>query len=83
MLGLPALTLTGTVRDMKQERPPSTPFRRRIDRQGPDKTREREASDWAQDHRGKPAYKTAPSAGRAVSRLVKPLADRFGSLKFR
>lgn len=39
----------------------------------------REAVDWAQEHRGKPARGFTPSAGRAAARIAKPLAKQFGT----
>ncbi len=50
------------------------PARRRVDRSVPT----RQAWDWANAHRGKPPRSTPPSAGRAASRLIKPLAAKFG-----
>lgn len=68
--------------DMVYKRPTSTLHRRRIPRdrseEGASTAHDRDSLAWAEAHRGKPAYKTAPSAGRAVARVVKPLSDQFG-----
>ncbi|WP_169336729.1 DciA family protein [Woodsholea maritima] len=63
---------------MVYQRPTSTLHRRRISKTGQDGAHDRDSLAWAEAHRGKPAYKTAPSAGRAVARVVKPLSDQFG-----
>ncbi|HHI89069.1 MAG TPA: DUF721 domain-containing protein [Hellea balneolensis] len=35
-------------------------------------------SRYLQDHRGRPQYRPAPQAGRAVARVLKPLRKKFG-----
>lgn len=63
---------------MTRKTRPSSPegmaSRRRVDRS----LSAREAWDWAGTHRGRPQIAPPPSAGRAASRLIKPLASRFG-----
>lgn len=51
--------------------------RRRIQRQ-PGFGDAQDALKWAEDHRGRPAIKPPPRVGVAATRLIKPLAKRFG-----
>lgn len=47
-------------------------------RKPPSSMMESEASRFLQRRRGRPSYRTAPSAGRAASKILRPLAKRFG-----
>lgn len=48
-----------------------------------DKSRRHKAviNDWLKHSRGRRAYRAAPPAGRAVSKIMKPLAAKFGAGK--
>lgn len=54
-----------------------TAGRRRIQRQ-PGTDDVQDALKWAEEHRGRPAIKPPPRVGVAATRLIKPLAKRFG-----
>lgn len=54
--------------------PGGAPTRRRVSRAGSSK----EAWAWADSHRGRPPIAPPPSAGRAASRLIKPMSAKFG-----
>lgn len=47
-------------------------------RKPPPSMLEQAASDFISSHRGRPAAKPPPSAARAVERVLRPLARRFG-----
>lgn len=61
-------------RDTKASTPPGAQARRRVQRSASDQ----EAWSWAQAHRGRPPIAPPKSAGRAASKLIKPLSARFG-----
>ena len=61
-------------RDTKASTPPGAQARRRVQRSASDQ----EAWSWAQTHRGRPPIAPPKSAGRAASKLIKPLSARFG-----
>jgi len=61
----------------RNQRPSSlsgAPTRHRVSRAGSS----RETWAWADSHRGRPPIAPPPSAGRAASRLIKPLSAKFG-----
>ena len=58
----------------KASTPPGASARRRVQRSAS----EGEAWRWAQSHRGRPPIAPPKSAGRAASKLIKPLSARFG-----
>lgn len=70
-----------TLQTMEYKRP-STPRRivpRHAVSRSADTAEARNALQWAAEHRGKPAFNFAPSAGRAAAKVVKPLAKQFGT----
>jgi len=62
---------------MKRKPLTSTPNRRRIARTARTQRDEADAARWLSEHRGKAAIAPPPSAGRAASRLIKPLSKQF------
>ena len=61
-------------RKTKASTPPGALTRRRVQRSAS----ERDAWSWAQSHRGRPPIAPPKTAGRAASKLIKPLSARFG-----
>lgn len=61
----------------KQDGQKAITQRRRI-RSKSDAVSRAEADLWAVDHRGKPAIKPPPPAGRALAKVMRPLATAFG-----
>jgi hypothetical protein len=61
-------------RNNRPSTPSGAPTRRRVSRDGSS----REAWAWADSHRGRPPIAPPPSAGRAASRLIKPMSAKFG-----
>lgn len=61
----------------KQDGEKAIPARRRI-RSRSDAVSRAEADLWAVGHRGKPAIKPPPPAGRALANVLRPLARAFG-----
>jgi len=51
---------------------------RTMKRKTPSSMLEKQASRFLETHRGRPSYRSAPSAGRAAARILRPLARRFG-----
>ncbi|KPP82497.1 MAG: putative RNA-binding protein [Oceanicaulis sp. HLUCCA04] len=61
----------------KHDRQKAITQRRRI-RSKSDGEAQREADAWAVNHRGRPAIKPPPPAGRAMAGVLRPLARAFG-----
>ncbi|GGB78906.1 hypothetical protein GCM10007417_18550 [Glycocaulis alkaliphilus] len=61
----------------KHDRQKAITQRRRI-RSKSDAVSRAEADLWAVDHRGKPAIKPPPPAGRALAKVLRPLSRAFG-----
>jgi len=74
---LPAANHGAMVRNMKRPPLTSTPNRHVIARGRRTARDQADASAWLGENRGRAQIKPPPSAGRAASKLIKPLAKQF------